>query len=281
MADRYQTSDLEILVSTQNQTDFSFLENMFPFAPYHRFHILIINQTTSKEVLISAFPNVRVINSAEKGLSKSRNMAIENASKEIVLIADDDVVYKEGFDVKIVEAFSKNPHAAVIHFRTQTTKSNLFWDYPKKIKKLNIKQLTKVLSIEVAFKTSDIRKSRLRYNEHFGLGAQFEDSETFFFLRGAFHYDLEILFWPETIVIHKPVTSSDEVDSDRKIYAKMAGFRKQFGRFSYVLLAKYIFFLIRKKYITFEEIKPKFIIGMKGIKDYQTVSKEFSDQKYD
>lgn len=281
MADRYQTSDLEILVSTQNQTNFHFLEKMFPFAPYHQFHILIINQTTSKEVLISDFPNVRVINSVEKGLSKSRNLAIDNASKEIVLIADDDVVYKEGFDVKIVDAFNKNPQVAVIHFRTQTTKGNLFWDYPKKIKKLNIKQLTKVLSIEVAFKTADIRKYQLRYNQHFGLGAQFEDSETFFFLRGTFHHHVEILFWPETIVIHKPITSSDEVDSDRKIYAKMAGYQKQFGRFSYVLLAKYIFFLIRKKYITFEEIKPKFIIGMKGIKDYQTVSKEFSDQKYD
>lgn len=281
MADRYETSDLEILVSTQNQTGFSFLENMFPFAHYHQFHILVVNQTGSGQGLVSGLPNVRVINSKEKGLSKSRNLALANASKKIVLIADDDVVYKEGFDAKIVGAFNKNPQASLIHFRTQTTAGNLFWGYPKECKKLNINQLKKVLSIEVAFKTATVKKAQLRFNEHFGLGARFEDSETFFFLRSAFHQQLNPLFYPETIVIHPPVTSSDKVGSDRKIYAKMAGFRKQFGRFSYVLLIKYIFFLIRKRYISFKEIKPKFIIGMKGIKDYQIVSKEFSDQKYD
>ena len=138
-----------------------------------------------------------------------------------------------------------------------------------------------MLSIEVAFKTADIRKSQLCYNEHFGLGAQFEDSETFFFLRAAFHKKLSVLFHPETIVIHASVTSSDELESDRKIYAKMAGHQKRFGIFSYVLLVKYIFFLSRKKFISLKEIKPKFIIGLNGIRDYQTISNEFSDQKYD
>jgi len=121
----------------------------------------------------------------------------------------------------------------------------------------------------------------LRYNELFGLGAQFEDAETFFFLRAAFHKKKEVLFYPETIVMHPSVTSSDEVESDRKIYAKMAGFQKRFARFSYILLCKYIFFLIRKRYISFKEIKPKIIIGLKGINDYQVFSKEFTDQKYD
>ncbi|PJB12285.1 MAG: hypothetical protein CO119_07525 [Flavobacteriales bacterium CG_4_9_14_3_um_filter_40_17] len=281
LADRYQTSDLEILVSTQNQTDFSFLERMFPFAPYQQFNILIINQTSVKQDLISGFSTIRVINSAEKGLSKSRNLALKNAVKKIVLIADDDVVYKAGFDAKIVETFNKNPDASVLNFRTETTEGKLFWDYPKTQNKLNIKQLTKVLSIEVAFKTADIRKSQLCYNEHFGLGAQFEDSETFFFLRAAFHKKLSVLFHPETIVIHASVTSSDELESDRKIYAKMAGHQKRFGIFSYVLLVKYIFFLSRKKFISLKEIKPKFIIGLNGIRDYQTISNEFSDQKYD
>jgi glycosyltransferase involved in cell wall biosynthesis len=281
LADRYQTSDLEILVSTQNQTDFSFLERMFPFAPFHQFHILVINQTSVKQALLSNFTTVRVINSAEKGLSKSRNLALKNAVKKIVLIADDDVVYKAGFDAKIVEAFNKNPNSSVIHFQTETTENKLFWSYPEKSKRLNVNRLTNVLSIEIAIKTTDFKNSGLLFDELFGLGAQFEDAETFFFLRVAFYKKKEVLFYPETIVIHPPVTSSDEVESDRKIYAKMAGFQKRFGGLSYILLFKYIFFLVRKSYISFKEIKHKFIVGLKGIKDYRTVSKKITDPKYD
>lgn len=281
LPDRYQTSDLEILISTQNQTDFSFLERMFPFAPYHQFNILIINQTKSDQILMSDFPTVRILNSKETGLSKSRNLALANASKNIVLIADDDVIYTADFDAKIIDAFNKNPNASVIHFQTQTTENKLFWNYPKNYKKLHINQLTNVLSVEIAIKTADIKKSKIRFNELFGLGAQFEDAESFFFLRAAFHKKKEVLFYPETIVMHPSFTSSDEVESDRKIYAKMAGFQKRFGRFSYILLCKYIFFLIRKRFISFKEIKTKFIIGLKGINDYQIFSKEFTDQKYD
>lgn len=274
MADRYQTSDLEILVSTQNQTDFLFLERMFPFAPFQQFNILIVNQTTSVLRLDSGFPTVRVINSTEKGLSKSRNLALKNAVGKIVLIADDDVVYKAGFDAKIVEAFNKSPNASVIHFQTETTEKKLFWNYPEYSKNLKVNYLTKVLSIEIAVKTAEVKNSDLRFDELFGLGAQFEDSESFFFLRDAFHTKKEVLFYPETIVIHPPRTSSDEVESDRKIYAKMAGFQKRFGELSYILLIKYIFFLVRKSYISFKEIKPKFIVGLKGIKDYRSFSKK-------
>jgi glycosyltransferase involved in cell wall biosynthesis len=47
--------------------------------------------------LVSDFPSVRVVNSFEKGLSKSRNLGLLNAHGKIVLLADDDEVFK-GFE---------------------------------------------------------------------------------------------------------------------------------------------------------------------------------------
>ena len=45
----------------------------------------------------SDFENIRVINSFEIGLSKSRNLAIKNALGDICIIADDDIEYVEDF----------------------------------------------------------------------------------------------------------------------------------------------------------------------------------------
>ena len=99
--------DFEILIATKNKSSLAFLEVMFPFEHFYNFNVLIINQSRDN-VLVSDFEKVRVINVDEKGLSKSRNLAIKNASKEICLIADDDVVYLPNFHKEIIKAFNQN-----------------------------------------------------------------------------------------------------------------------------------------------------------------------------
>ena len=75
---------------------------MFANNTLEDYRILIINQTTKDNLLESELTNVRVINSFEKGLSKSRNLAIRNAMGDICLIADDDITYKKGFKKDII-----------------------------------------------------------------------------------------------------------------------------------------------------------------------------------
>ena len=81
-----------------NRDNLDFLIPMFPSANFADFTILIVNQTTEKKLMNSDFPNLKVINSFEKGLSKSRNLALKNATKKILLIADDDVIYLPDFE---------------------------------------------------------------------------------------------------------------------------------------------------------------------------------------
>ena len=65
-----------------NRNNFDFLKAMFVNIPIENYHILIINQTTGNNKLESDFENVRVINTTELGLSKSRNMALKQAKKK-------------------------------------------------------------------------------------------------------------------------------------------------------------------------------------------------------
>ena len=61
--------------------------------------------------------NINLINVNEIGLSKSRNLAIENAKADICLLADDDIVYENNFESIILNAFNLNPCADIITFK--------------------------------------------------------------------------------------------------------------------------------------------------------------------
>lgn len=276
----YRETDIQILIATMNRTNLDFLRIMFGNCEVESLSILIVNQTSPEKLLKSDFDNIKIINSFEVGLSKSRNLSLEKASKDIVVICDDDVVYKHDFISMIL--FSFNNYKSSIHcFQTETDEGILYSNYPKKIKKLNYRSIRKVLSIEVSFLRKEIKSKNCFYNELFGLGAKFEDSETFFFLRNCMYKSVDVVFFPFTIVEHKSFSSSDDINSDRLLYAKMGGFCKVYGYLSYFFLIKFIFFLVRKKKIPFKSFFYKFKVGSKGIIDYKMILKNNLDKKYE
>lgn len=264
-----------------NRKSLDFLIPMFPFSFFSNFSILVINQTNENCLLISEIPKVRVINSHEIGLSKSRNLGIKNAIGKIALIADDDVVFLKNFDDNIIRAYNKNQDATVICFQTVTKEGCLYSNYPKFEKELNIRELRKVLSIELTCIVDDLKKNNCFFNEFFGLGSMFQDSETFFFLRNIRHKKLKMIFQPFSIVIHESFSSSDDAGSDRVIYARMAGFYKRRRGIAYLLLLKYMFFLIRKYNFSALQIKRKFLIGLSGIRDYKLILNSKLDSRYE
>ena len=67
----FTETDVEILISTMNQNSLDFLVQMFPFLHFSNLQILIVNQTQTGKELLSIYPNVRIINSFEKGLTKT------------------------------------------------------------------------------------------------------------------------------------------------------------------------------------------------------------------
>ncbi|TYA58292.1 glycosyltransferase family A protein [Formosa maritima] len=262
---------LEILVATTNRTNLDFIYNMFKNNVLEDYYILIINQTTKEEVLISELPNVRVINSFERGLSKSRNLAIREAIGEICLLADDDVVYQRHFEKPILESFKNMPEAGIISFKTITTDGKRYSNYPNQ--KINLQKFyKKVLSIEISFKRDAIIKNKLFFNENFGLGSVFQDGENRLFFEDVFKTNqIKAYFSPEFIVIHEPLSSSDDVASDRFIFARSALNYKLHGNFAWLYVIRLIVSLVRKKLISFSEISSKFRVANQGIKTYKSM----------
>ncbi len=258
--------ELEILIATMNRTSLDFLSVMFYGLNYLDYNVLVVNQTTEEKLLKSEHSNIRVINSFEKGLSKSRNLAIKNAEKSICLLSDDDIVFKEGFEESILNTYKENDFP-IITFQTVTTQNKLYWTYPLYPKLHNDFLSRKTLSVEITFKKDFIKG--LEFNEKFGLGAKFEDGENYIFLLEAKKKELQIWFENKIISIHEPFSSSDELESDRLTYAKSAIHFCKYGNLAYFWVFKFVFFLFRKKYISFRDIRRKLKIGFKGIQDYK------------
>ena len=262
--------ELEILVATMNRDSLDFLNTMFQNEGIENHHILIINQTSENCLLTSNMPNVRVINAFDKGLSRSRNLALKHAVGNICLIADDDVIFIKGFSDMIVHAFKEHQDCGVLTFKTMTLEGKPYWIYPQKV--TNIKpNYRKILSIEIALNRQVIIENNLQFDELFGLGARFEDGENVFFLKSVFSKNIKALFVPEYIVKHKAFSSSDDVTSERHFFARGAMNYKLYGPWAYFLLIKLIFSLLRKRLISFSDVTKKLMIGIKGIQEYKHI----------
>ena len=107
---------VQLLVSTMNRTDSLWLEKLNIASD-----AVIINQCgrKNKKIIHQENADLLWVDSNEIGLSKSRNMALDNASGDYLVIADDDLEYVDGYNITICNAFKKNPKADVIVFQVE------------------------------------------------------------------------------------------------------------------------------------------------------------------
>lgn len=256
MKEIYNITDIEILISTMNKDSLDFLIPMFPYSHFSAFQILIVNQTEGEKILTSGYSNIRVINSFEKGLSKSRNLALENALGKILVIADDDVVYEEGFITKITDAYNKFPAAAVIQFSAVNSIGDLIKKYPSNSKvNLNSFHILNVSSIEMTLNKTVIDASQIRFDENFGLGAVFEMGEEAVFLSDLKAKNKQLVFDPQVIAMHENPTSSEKINITDKYYIQGALFSRIFKKKYIVWLFIKMFFDLKQNKINFRNIK--------------------------
>ncbi|MFB9079571.1 glycosyltransferase family 2 protein [Flavobacterium procerum] len=265
-------NDLEILIATKDRSSLDFLEAMFPFEHFSNFNLTIINQS-QKSVLTSDFEKVKVLNSAEKGLSKSRNLAINNASQKICLIADDDVIFESDFKETILEAFTMHNNVSIITFNHCRNGNSKPEKTHSKAFRHDFNSIWKVSSIEIAFKLEDIKNNKIYFDELFGLGGFFETAEEFLFLRTALKQKHTVYFCPKVIVSHPQESSGRNEGSDQLLFGRSALFCKLKGNYAYIWLLKYLFFLYRNHYVNRLNFKDKFRVGLAGIHKYQELNK--------
>lgn len=255
MTEEFKNSDIEILVATMNRSSLDFLVPMFADKHYSEFNILVINQTSENNIAQSDHPRVRVINVFDKGLSKSRNLALDNAIGRLCIITDDDVVFKADFCKHIIVAFNENRASALISFRVEKTDGVLYKKYP--LQRLTTPKLSNrlnIMSIEMVIDREKVQNANLKFNEHFGLGAQFCMGEEAIFLHDANNLGLGLVMEPQVIAMHSAQDTHSRISVWDKYYVQGALFTALLNDKYFLLVLSKLAHEIRRNKIKLNQI---------------------------
>ena len=145
---------LNVLISCMNETDTSIVarSNIQSDA-------VVVNQCDTDSVIEYDFTNkngkvchVKFINTSERGLSRSRNMAIANAWGDICLLCDDDEQFEDNYCEIIENAYVNYPDTALATFN---------FNYQGKLR---------TSSIQISFRRDVLIRNSIKFDEKMGSG---------------------------------------------------------------------------------------------------------------
>lgn len=158
----------QVLLSAMGLADESYLDTLNV-----KSDAVIINQCdrdskkTVERNIDGKITHVTYIESTERGLSRSRNMALKNAEADICILCDNDVEYVDGYEDIILKEFKDNPEADIIVFYIKR-KEKPIPNYPTK-RYMNYLSVLKIFSPEIAFRRESVLD--IPFDEDFGAGS--------------------------------------------------------------------------------------------------------------
>lgn len=229
---------VQVLVSTINQQkgDYSLLERL-----NIQSEAVIVNQCDREKIQVMEYKGNTItwIDTMERGLSRSRNMAIRNADAEICLLADDDEILMSGYPQIIENAFCENKEASVVRFRVKGIEKELK-KYSSRKQKMGFLKSMKISSVEVAFRRKAIVDNKLEFESLLGTGAEFNHGEENVFMFDCLKKGLEIVYVPITIAnVHIGKSSWFQGYNEEYFISSGASYAAMSHSFSWILILQF------------------------------------------
>lgn len=160
---------IQVLISCMHQKDAEII---------HRSNLqtdaVVVNQCDEESVKDINFTNnkgelcrVRFVNTKERGLSRSRNMALKNAWGDICIFCDDDEVLEGDYESVVFQQFEKNPSCSIIAFKLIYNRK-VFADKEKNYNRFTAMSLS---SAQLAFNRNAIMNTGVFFDPMLGSGS--------------------------------------------------------------------------------------------------------------
>lgn len=177
---------LQVLVATMHQKDTSIVEKMNIGCD-----AVIANQADRNEILVTE--KVKMITTNTRGVGLNRNIALLAADAELLLFADDDMVYYDGMADAVVRAFRDNPQADVLIFGVDITRNGEITERRHlKPRRLRVWNSMRFGTYAVAMRRKGIVQHNITFNQNFGGGCPFSAGEDTLFLKACFDAGLKV-----------------------------------------------------------------------------------------
>lgn len=187
----------ETLLSTMRRKDYNIIkENNITTTA------VVINQTNedSRTDIKIEGKEVKWINSTELGLSKSRNLAIKNSQADLLLISDDDVIYRDNYEKIIIDFFHRNPSADVVAFKVLSIEEQKTIGLSvEKERKIRFRKAMQISSVQIVIRREAVLSKNIKYDENFGPGGLYNMGDENIFLSRCYRKKLNFFASPEII----------------------------------------------------------------------------------
>lgn len=137
--------------------------------------------------------DLKMITTKTKGVGLNRNIALLAADAEIVLFADDDVVYNDDMPENVLAAFRENPDADVLIFGMDIVKNGVVTEKRHlKRKRLHVWNALRFGTYTIAARRSALVCHNITFNQCFGGGCLYSAGEDSLFLKACFDHKLRV-----------------------------------------------------------------------------------------
>ncbi len=260
--------NVEVLAVTMGQSDLSVHRTM----NVHRPHV-IANQCGQwgYQEETHDYGTVRMVSSATKGVGVNRNLTLTLAREDILLFADDDIVYYDADLQGVVDAFAALPEADVILFGIDMAKNGEVFDKRRHpIKKLRVWNALGFGGCRMAIRRTAVEKHNLHFTTLFGGGTLYGSGEDSLFLRDCFRAGL-------TVYSHSYVLGKCAKDSstwfrgfdEKYVFDKGAWLRAAFPKARFLLQFYFIRRFAGKTGFSKKKTKAYLHAGMKAYETLQ------------
>lgn len=270
----------QVLVATMKQKDFSKVDEM-----NIRSDVVFANQadeTKYEEKNINGC-KAKMITTNTRGVGINRNLALMYADADICLMADDDMVYNDGYADGIKAAFEELPDADVIIFCCELWKNDkLCRKFPLKTKRVGFLNTFKSGTVHIAVRMDRLKEKNINFTTLFGGGAVYSSGEDSLFMADCFKNRLKV--YTHKFCIGKTV--KDESTwfngfTKKFLYDKGAFYGAMSEHFAKVLCLQLIMRhrnIYKEAGVSFFEAYRLMKCGIKGFKTLKTY-KEFAGEE--
>lgn len=187
---------MELLISALNCDPQSLIKHM-----NLRTNAVMVHQCDREAVKAITHPSgkiVQLFENKERGVGKSRNLALSKASEEIILFSDEDIVYYDHYETLVEGEFKKHPEADILLFNLDVCpERKTYWnDKFHKVTKFNCGRYP---AYSIAARRLALDGAMVKYSELFGGGAKYSNGEDSLFLMDCLRAGLKLYATPVLI----------------------------------------------------------------------------------
>ncbi len=245
-------SGVEVLVSAMTQEPEKLIKRM-----NLKTDAVIVNQIDryGSEEITQGENRIRLFHCAERGVGRSRNTAWMRAEGDILLFSDEDIVYDDGYEKIILDAFSRLPAADGILFNLEVCKERRTY-YNTDTHRVRWYNSARYPTYALAIRRDVLLRSNVSFSLLFGGGAPYSNGEDSLFFLALLKKHVRLYAVPDKIGREEAVGESTWFHGYTKKFFFDRGvlFHFLYGPFAWLFGIR---FILTKKSFMCKEIPAK------------------------